>query len=146
MNVTLGNSRIYTSFFDSISSIKQIDPNAVFVAISGGIPDGYSEKWYKKLAPRWNWWVEWHEKFKDNYETNESKSWYVKHYNDTVLSKRNPIEVLNDLLNFRNTLNDNIYLLCFEDTTKFCHRHLIAQWLNENVLDSSNYITEKTIS
>ena len=50
--MNIENSHIYTSFFGNIDEIRNIDPDAVFIAVSGGVPDGYSEKWYKKLAPR----------------------------------------------------------------------------------------------
>ena len=27
---------------------------------------------------------------------------------------------------------ENIILLCYEKSTDFCHRHLVANWINEN--------------
>ena len=37
---------------------------------------------YKKLAPKYNWWKEWH----NNQLSNE---WYIKKYYETVLNKLN---------------------------------------------------------
>ena len=27
---------------------------------------------------------------------------------------------------------DDVYLLCYEKPYEFCHRHIVAEWLNEN--------------
>ena len=136
-------SQIFTSYFKNIDVIRQIDPHAIFIAVSGGVPDGYTYKWYRKTAPRWNWWNEWHEKFKDNYESNESKKWYIEHYQSTVLNTHNANEVLNDILALKDSDDDNVYLLCFEDENHFCHRHLLADWLNKNM--NCNIIEKKII-
>jgi len=59
---------------------------------------------------------------------------YKKKYYDRVLNKLDPIEVYNKL-------GDNAVLLCYEkhsDCTsglKFCHRHMVARWLEEHIDD-----------
>ena len=49
-------------------------PNAI--AISAKVPDFYKGKCYKKLAPSWSIWKEWHDS--DKSDKNE---WYTKRFN-----------------------------------------------------------------
>jgi len=40
-------------------------------------------------------------------------------------------------------MGDNVVLLCFETPDKFCHRHLVATWLNAaKVADVREYILQ----
>lgn len=50
----------------------------------------------------------------------ENNRYYVQEYWNQVLSKLNPEKVYDEL--------DNSILLCYEDNTKFCHRHIVAAW------------------
>ena len=133
--------KIYTSYYAMIRRIKAEDPNAVFVAVSGGTPEWYGqdvnckEYWLSEVAPRWKWWKEWHGKFKDNYESAESKEWYTAKYKETVLDVLD-IEKIKETLKSFMPNGENIYLLCFETANKFCHRHLLADWLNEKWLNA----------
>lgn len=65
---------------------------------------------------------------------------YIKSYSE-ILSKLNPEKVYRDL--------DNKIILCYEKPTDFCHRHLIAIWLNQNGFECrefnlSNYLRQPT--
>lgn len=54
---------------------------------------------------------------------------YVEHYNNLVLKPLN-IEVL--LKTLRAIGGDkDVALCCYEKPGQFCHRHLLAKWLNE---------------
>lgn len=47
----------------------------VFINISGKAPDWFLTDYrleYRKLAPKYQWWTEWHEKFKDDLESEDS--------------------------------------------------------------------------
>ena len=44
-------------------------------------------------------------------------------YPEVVLSRLDPVKVYHVL--------DNSVLLCWESPEKFCHRHIVAQWLEE---------------
>lgn len=104
---------IYTSYFAFTKNI----PIRHLVAISGGAPDGFSGGKYRTLAPKRDWWQQWHDEKLSN-------EWYIQKYYETVLSKLNPADVLRDL--------DNKIILCWEKPGTFCHRHLISDWLNKN--------------
>jgi hypothetical protein len=105
---------LYTSYFSFVRKI----PARYLVSIAGAAPEGFAGAQYRKLAPKYDWWKKWRdEKLSDE--------WYIEKYNDTVLSSLNPIDVLKEL-------GDDRILLCWEDPGKFCHRHLIAEWLNKS--------------
>lgn len=87
------------------------------VSIAGKTPDGFRGSIYKKLAPKYDWWMEW------KYE-NHDDVWYVEKYKETVLSQLDPHEVVKKL-------GEDAILCCYETPEKFCHRHLIAEWLRE---------------
>jgi len=98
------------------------------VAISGNkgkdyIDDNgneYNGEFYSKLAPKLLFWSKWHE-MKDKVSFEESTIFYIENYYNEVLSKLDPEEVYRDL--------NNSVLLCYEDSNEFCHRHIVAEWL-----------------
>lgn len=104
---------IYTSYFAFVKNI----PDEYLVAVAGGVPDGFMGGRYRTLAPKRDWWQQWHNEKLSN-------EWYTKKYYETVLNKLNPADVLRDL--------DGKILLCWEKAGAFCHRNLIADWLNKN--------------
>jgi hypothetical protein len=121
---------IYTGYWAKVKEYEQC--GLVPVGISGWSPDGYTGKTYKKLAPKYSWWKEWHDK-------KLSEQWYIDKYYETVLNVLNPLVVKQEL----QVLGDDIVLLCFETPDKFCHRHLVANWLNTNAkLNVTEYILQ----
>lgn len=121
---------INTSYFSNWKNI--FNQNTLLISIAGKSPDFFTEltntytadyKIYKKLAPKYEWWKEWH-------DNNLSNEWYEEKYNETVLSKLDPQQVFNELTD--NNRKD-VVLLCWEGRDKFCHRHLVAKWLENNL-------------
>ena len=82
----------------------------------------------RKAAPRRAWRSEWHEKFKDDCESDESKARYGEKYGLTVLNMLDPACILSKIKEF--ACDSNAYLLCYEAFEKFCHRHMLAAWFN----------------
>ena len=125
-------TNVYTSYFGNMRAISKADPTAMFVAVCGGLPTFYTvgpnTKWLRKVAPRWNWWNEWHEKFAEYPNSAESIAWYTAKYNETVLDKLDKKAVAEEILSFAPN-GGNIYLLCYEKFGNFCHRNLLALWL-----------------
>ena len=115
---------IYTSYF---SKLNKLPIDIIPIAICGKSPDWYNGLQYKKFAPTYNIFRE--------YKDNGDKELYTKRFNQEVLDKLNVEEVIKDLLtlvgNFKG-LNylPQIILICYEKPTDFCHRHLVADWLN----------------
>ena len=96
-------------------------------SISGnnGKDVNYQGKCYSKLAPKLSFWKTWHDNI-GKISEEENNRYYVHEYWNQVLSKLDPEKVYNEL--------DNSALLCYEQNTEFCHRHIVAAWF-EILLD-----------
>ena len=122
---------LHTSYFGNINKIKQEDQELpVFVSIAGKTPSWFDGPRMPELAPKKEWWIEWHERFKDSLESSESVTWYTKKYKETVLSCLDQVSVVTKL----GELSKNIVLLCYETPEKFCHRHLVSEWIDSAYL------------
>lgn len=106
-----------TSYF---SKVKQLEESGEknLVSIAGKSPEWYGGSKYENLAPKYEWWKQWH----DGNLTNDE---YATLYKETTLDKLNPQEVADEL-------GKDAILLCWEAPGKFCHRHVVAEWFNEN--------------
>lgn len=122
---------LHTSYFGNISKIVQEDQELpVFVSIAGKTPSWFDGPRMPELAPKKEWWTEWHVRFKDSLESSESVTWYTKKYKETVLSHLDQVSVVTKL----GELGENIVLLCYETPEKFCHRHLVSEWIDSAYL------------
>lgn len=108
---------IYTSYF---SNWRRFPKTATTISICGKAPNYYYGLQYKKLAPKIGFFMEWKE--------NGDNDFYIKHFNDEVLSKLNPEGVIKELKSLSQT--EDIILLCYEKPSDFCHRHIVAEWLS----------------
>lgn len=84
------------------------------VSIARGEPKWYRGRSYKDLAPPW-----YMIKIKDEEE-------YTKQYNEKILGRLSPEKVVRDL-------GEDAILLCWERPGEFCHRRLVAEWLEEEL-------------
>jgi hypothetical protein len=99
---------IQTSYYQKSGGL----PNAV--GISQGVPKWYTGALYKKLAPPWE------------IVKIENEASFRRLYYEMVLSKLNPVHVAYEL--------EGMVLLCWELPGQFCHRRLVAEWLEKNLL------------
>lgn len=113
---------IYTSYF---GNLKHIPENIIRVSICAKAPNWYNGLQYKKLAPKYDFFMKWKETHDNNY--------YIEHFNSEVLDKLNANDVIEELVGVLDIDEDiDICLLCYEKPSDFCHRHLVADWLNKN--------------
>ena len=116
---------IYTSYF---AKLKSLPENIIPISICGKAPDWYKGLQYKKLAPKYGFFMEW--------KKNHDNDYYIKCFNEQVLDKLNALTVMRDLIDLVNSTEDHIgkeiALICYEKPSDFCHRHLVAEWLNSN--------------
>lgn len=115
---------IYTSYF---AKLKSLPDDIVPISICGKAPDWYKGLQYKKLAPKYDFFMKWKE--------NHDNDYYIKCFNDQVLSKLNATDVVLDFSRMVSDFNlgkANICLICYEEPSDFCHRHLVAEWLRKN--------------
>ena len=116
---------IYTSYF---AKLKSLPENIIPISICGKAPDWYKGLQYKKLAPKYGFFMEW--------KKNHDNDYYIKCFSEQVLDKLNILTVMRDLIDLVNSTEDHIgkeiALICYEKPSDFCHRHLVAEWLNSN--------------
>ena len=128
---------IYTSYF---AQIKNFPENVIPIAICGGLPQWYSGLWYKKLAPKYKFFMEWKE--------NHDNEFYIEHFNKEVLEPLEKVIVLNEIQllipkEIRAEMDAPVWrsesvhvaLICYEKPGDFCHRNLVADWLREDGLE-----------
>jgi hypothetical protein len=115
---------IYTSYF---AKIKTLPPNIIPISICGKAPDWYSGRQYKKLAPKYDFFMEW--------KQNHNNDFYIKCFNEQVLNRLDVFTVYDELYALAGTSGLQQYdicLLCYEKPSDFCHRHLVSDWFNKN--------------
>ena len=121
--------------------------NTVSVTGDGGNAWGYFGLAYKKLAPRLVTYIPYAEKLEElsklkndliNYKIykEQIENEYIKSYYETRLKDLDVKELLY-ILNEK--YGNNIILLCHEDINEFCHRRLIADYIE---LETGIYIPE----
>ncbi len=105
---------IHTSYF---AHLKQLPKDlGVPVSIARGAPKGFTGHTHISLAPS----KELLYKYKEGIITSEI---YTEDYNRYL-------NLLN--LKFVASLLQGEILCCWERPEKFCHRHLVREWLNKN--------------
>ena len=109
---------MYTGYFGKMKSYPK-DKEYRYVSIAR-FNKFWSGEEYKKLTPP------------ASIIKIEDKELYTKLYYEQVLNNLNPQEVYNEL-------GDNAVLLCYEKYADieqgktFCHRHMVAKWLEEKL-------------
>ena len=109
---------IYTSYF---SSRKYKPEDGISIARYCGfwkgpvydklVPPEYLIKWWKGLSS-------------EEQQSHDNREQYKITYLTRVLAQLNVHEVAKEL--------DSKVLLCYEKSVDFCHRHIVAQWLQNN--------------
>ena len=115
---------IYTSYF---AKLRSLPDNIIPISICGKAPEWYKGLQYKKVAPKYDFFMKW--------KQNHDNDYYIKCFNEQVLSTLNATSVVEDLMRLANVTdleNNDIALICYEKPMDFCHRHLVAEWLKEN--------------
>lgn len=124
---------MYTGYFAKLKDYERL--GLIPIAICGGIPNWYKGLWYKKLAPKWSFFNEW----KNDTEHKGDNDYYIQHFNDEVLNHLTYDQVLGDISKLCGDFDINkVVLLCYEKPGDFCHRHLVAEWLNKSGLVECN--------
>lgn len=117
---------IYTSYF---AKLRALPENVVPVSICAKAPEWYDGLQYKKLAPKYDFFMKWKENHDNNY--------YIKCFTEQVLNNLDPSKVYQELRNLAKS--DDIALICYEKPSDFCHRHLVADWLKSNGYNCEEY-------
>jgi len=110
------NKIIFTGNYDNCKI-----GNTISISGDRGRSVGYNGKALTKLAPKLSFLNIWHDNI-GKVSEEENNRFYIKEFYNKVLKDLDPEEVLIQI-------PDKSILLCFEDNDKFCHRHLVAFWL-----------------
>lgn len=128
--------KIYTSYFGQLKNIEK--DNIIPIAICRYLPKYYNGLVYQKVAPS-----------EDILNTcRSSHNEYMNRFTNEILFKLNPIDVIKDIAKLSN--KQDLCLLCYETPEKFCHRHLVAKWLNDyftniNIEEYNPYNIKQTV-
>ena len=118
---------IYTSYFGNVKKLKLKMPQLVLVSIAGKTPDWFDGKRLPELMPKLEWWKEWNDNYKDK-QPDCGVDFYTEKYYETVLSQTDPESIASRLKCMAD--GKDVCLLCYETPANFCHRQLVAEWLN----------------
>lgn len=121
---------IYTSYF-SHKFIKNYDNNIIRIPICATLTHSHLyNKWFKELAPD----IETVARFNlVNTKTKGIKEWFSRKYIEKLnrLKQEGTIDLyIKELLEL--VQYEDVYLLCYEKPPNFCHRHILAKFLNKN--------------
>lgn len=132
---------IFTSYF---AKIKKFPENVIPVAICAKVPDWYTGLRYSKLAPKYDALMK--------YKVDHNEADYIKCFNSTTLADLDPSTVLGELqflldIFYGIKLDDVLFehpdwhvaLVCYEKPSDFCHRHLVAKWLQTYGVDCKEW-------
>lgn len=105
--------KLFTSYYARSGK----DPKAI--AISAKAPFFYKGRFYSPLAPTWDLLRAYKSGQVDERGYTE---WYLRLLNKE--RKLTPQQVVDEL-------EDGSILLCYEGPGKFCHRHIVAEWIEK---------------
>ena len=88
------------------------------VSIAGSCPAGFSGRQYRRLAPKYWFFIK--------YKKDHDEKFYTEQYQKMILNFLDPKKVFDELGN-------DAVLLCWEKPGMFCHRRLVAEWLEKNL-------------
>lgn len=110
---------IYTSYFANVGRLP-LDVHAISIAAKA--PEGWAGAEYRRLAPPYEVLLDWK-------KYHEERA-YARQYKQAVLDKYHPESVVREIMQL--TPEGKIpCLICYEKPGEFCHRHLVADWLDE---------------
>lgn len=110
---------IYTGYYSKVK--KYEEEGLTPIAISGTVPSFFKGAAWKWLAPKWQSFAEWKNGEMDNFQ-------YSEKYIEEVLEKLDKEELRELIL----SVKDPVFI-CYEKSGDFCHRHILADWLEDKL-------------
>lgn len=113
---------IYTTYF---ANLRNLPSDVVPIAICASVPSGFVGCKYSVLAPTYSILME--------YKANHNEELYRTRYWNQILKGLNPRTVVKQLYDI--SCSRDIALVCYEKSSDFCHRHIVAEWLQANGIE-----------
>lgn len=104
---------IYTGYYAKLK--KYEEAGLTPISIAGRAPEFYKGIQFKTFSPSWDIFSKWKSGEIDNFQ-------YTERFNKE------------EILKFLDSFETDIILLCYEKSGDFCHRHIVADWI-ESELD-----------
>ena len=129
-----------TTYYANLNKIDMSKYTPVAISGDAGKLVGFEGMALRELSPYpfFRRWKEIENKIDDMYDIGEismkeyrdykqeNQNAYIRQFYQSVLKKLDPREVYSKL-------GENAVLVCFEKPTEFCHRFLVAGWLEYNL-------------
>jgi len=114
--------KIFTTYF---AKLKKLPEDIIPIAICGKSPDWYKGLEYKKLAPKYDFFMKW----KQDHDNNA----YIKCFKEQVLGGLLPEAIRQEFSVLSG--GKDVALICYEKPLDFCHRHIVSRWFTiHNIL------------
>lgn len=94
--------------------------NLISISHDKGKSAGFEGKTILQLAPKRQFWDIWRDN-RGKISDEENNKYYIEEYYKQILSKVNIEDLLKDEV--------NPILLCYEKEQEFCHRHIVAEYI-----------------
>lgn len=108
-----------TSYFGNVNALPK---NAILISISLWSPRGWRGKHIKQLAPT--------EDILREYQRDPNIARYCDRFQKEVLAGHDPKKLDKAI---RERWGDgDVFFLCYEKPNKFCHRRLVAKWMEDS--------------
>lgn len=114
-SIILDKNKVYSSYY---ARACKIVPDWRLIAISIGIPDSFNGNIMRELNPPQQLLYD----YKNGLCSDEE---YIDRYTRNVLNNLNPVDIYNKL--------KGKVILCYCGKDSFCHRHLVLNWLEQNL-------------
>lgn len=127
---------IYTSYYGNLKKIKSSGHKIEPISVSRITPVGIRIFNIEELFPSkelLDWW-------KSSSQSESDKQKYIETYNKQ-LSQLNAKKIEQKLYQY--SCKKDVVLLCYEKPADFCHRHLIAKWLQNNGISVEEWKNEQ---
>lgn len=111
---------IYTGYYAKLK--KYEEAGLTPISIAGKAPEFYKGIQFKKFAPSWDIFSKWKSGEINNFQ-------YTERFKSEVLDKLSKVEIKN----FLDSFETDIILLCYEKSGDFCHRHIVADWIESEL-------------
>ncbi len=111
----------YTSYYANCIELSKA--NIVPISIALYPPRVWFGLEYKKLAPTFDILLD--------YKHNHDEIKYTERFKSEILDSLDPHDVMKDLIHMAGK-NHELALVCYESSNSFCHRHIVADWLNKH--------------